>query len=183
MSRQTAWPSALRLRRRVAAILVGAAVLALLTVPKPEQTEAAWADSEVARGSSFTSITVPAPIATAQCTLAPGLLGATPKVTVYWRIPTGDPQFTSDDAELVNPDGSLVGALTTLLLGNSVTNTGTPGAYTLVIGDGLLGGLLGSSKVMRLRLNKGGWTGPELTITATMGALGANPKCVVSPAP
>lgn len=171
------------LRRSLAGLCIVAAAVSLLVMPGAEETEASWVDTETGT-ATLTALTVPRPQATAQCVASSGLLGAFPKVTIYWRVPEGFSGYTSADAELVNPNGSLIGSVTELLLGNKIESSGTPSGYTLVIKDGLLGGLLGSSKEILLRLKgPGGWYSSDLKILATIGALGSSHNCATTPVP
>lgn len=161
------------------------AVLTALCGPmRPASTAAEWTGSQAAQ-SQVTAIDIPEPITsqTPGCTTS-SVLGANPTVTIYWRIPAGADGYTKDNAEygqIVN-QGLLEPILSDLL--GSVNTTGTSSAYVTVINGGLLSGLLGATKTFGIRLiGPGGWTSDWLVATASLGLLGANPKCTISTSP
>lgn len=166
------------MRRLLAAAGMLAVVVALVVAP-PGFTLASWTSPESGRGD-FAALKVPAPVLGATCTLVPGLLGANPVITVTWSLPTGY-AFTDIKYGIGGVTG--IEVITGGLLG-SITTTGGPTAYTTKYGSGLLGGLLGSSKVVGvMTTGPNGWTSGWATATATAGLLGANPTCVVNPPP
>lgn len=168
------------LRRALAAALPLALLLGL--APGANETDAAWADAEAARGV-FTALKVPTPVSTAACVTTPGLLGLSPTVTVNWRAPATATGYTLAQAEFGYSTGGLLLPLTAALLGN-VSTTGTPAAYSTVASGGLLGGLLGGTSTVAVRfIGPGGWRSSWLVATATMGLAGANPTCTLSEAP
>ncbi|MFD5598996.1 hypothetical protein ACFWHR_02960 [Leucobacter sp. NPDC058333] len=172
----------LSVRTRLAAGIVALGVVAACIAQPPQETEAKWVDAEVGR-ATFTALTVPTPISTANCVTTPGLLGADPRVTIYWRPPASATGYTSANAEYGYVSGGGLIPVTGPLLG-SVATTGTPTAYTTVVGAGLLGGLLGGSIVFGIRfVGPGGWQSSWLVATATMGLAGTNPTCTLSTRP
>ncbi|RCS61317.1 hypothetical protein [Microbacterium sp. JB110] len=171
---------------RLSAGVVGIALLAVaVLVPSAQDTEAGWVDAEVG-GAEFTADTVPTPIASRApgCVASGGLLGLSPSVTIYWRIPPDGDGYTSEDAEF----GQLItgGVLEPLLgglLGNTTTS-GTPEGYTTVVNSGLLTGLLGGSKSFGIRLTgRGDWVSEWLVADASMGLAGVDPRCTVRTVP
>ena len=169
------------LRAILAGLLLVGLVVPASTAIAPEWTEATWSDAEHATGT-LAAITVPAPIATAQCLAQPGLLGLAPSVTIYWRVPTGYPGYTAADAELRDGGDTLLGTIGQLLLGKKIENTGTPAAYVTKIDTGILGGLLSGKWTYKIRLTKGDWYSSDLTVVATVPALGlGSPTCTVTP--
>ncbi len=173
-----------RMRRALVAVL-GLGILAgIAFVPPAETTDAAFADAEYATATVAAGV-VPTPVVTQVpgCTLSPGLLGADPKVTIYWRVPAGHPDYTITNAQFGQTGVSGLEVITGGLLG-SINTTGAPSAYVTVVSSGLLGGLLGGSKTIGIRLGgPGDWTSHWLTANASMGALGTNPQCSTTTAP
>lgn len=159
--------------------VVGLAVLAVaaaLIVSPPRPTLASWVDAEYSNGS-FSALTVLPPILGATCTLAPGVAGLNPVITITWSLPAG---YAFGDARYGYYNVSGLEVVTGGLLG-SVTTTGT-GPYTTKFGSGLLGGLLGGSKsVGMLIVHSSGWVSKWATVTASMGLAGSNPTCTVNP--
>lgn len=169
-------------RRRFSAGVAGAAILAMLAVPT-SLTDASWSDPEVAV-ASFSAMTVATPQAlTPKCQFNPGLLGATPKITVEWRVPAGATGYTMASAEYGYLAQGGLTPLTSALLG-SVTVSGTTSAAKTEFNLGLLGGLLGGGASVAVRLTwPGGWVSPWLVATGTSGLLGANADCTWSTVP
>jgi hypothetical protein len=159
--------------------LVGIAVLAVaaaLLVSPPRPTLASWADTENSTGA-FAALTVPPPILGATCTLAPGVAGLNPVITITWSPPAG---YALGDVRYGNNTVTGLEVVTGGLL-SSVTTTGT-GPYTTKFGSGLLGGLLGGTKSLgMLMMHSSGWTSKWATVTASMGLAGSNPTCTVNP--
>lgn len=162
---------------RRASIALGAlAVIVAAVVAPPADTLASWTRHTYAQGS-FSAITVPPPVLGATCTLAPGTAGLNPVITITWSLPAG---YAFGDVRYGYYNVSGLEVVTGALLG-SVTTTGGP-TYTTKFGSGLLGGLLGGSKTVGLLIvHSSGWTSRWVTVTASMGALGANPTCTLNP--
>ncbi|WP_053387226.1 hypothetical protein [Leucobacter japonicus] len=170
------------MRTRIAAGVVALALGALVLAPKPQATEATWSDPEVASGT-FTALTVPAPVSTANCVLVPGALGLDPKITISWRTPAGVTGYDLTNVEYGYVSGGVLIPVVGALLGN-VATSGTTSAYTTVVSSGLLSGLLGGSIIFGIRFKgPGGWTSSWLTANASMGLAGINPTCTMGTAP
>lgn len=175
-----------RTPHRLLAGLTGIALLAAVALaPTAQTTEASWADAEVG-AAEFTARTVPTPISTQTpgCVASGGLLGLSPSVTIYWRIPPEATGYTQGDAEFGEVITSgLLEPLLGGLLGNTST-TGTPESYVTKVKSGLLTGLLGASKSFGIRLTgPGEWTSDWLVAHASIGIAGANPKCEIEIVP
>lgn len=175
-------------RRRTGQVLrcagvVGIVAVVFLVPARSSATLAAWSDSEYGT-STMTALTVPAPQATATCVLSPGLLGATPQITINWQFaPTGPAYTVPTNVQYGYVTNGLLEPVLTNLLGNVTTTAATPG-YKTVFASGLLAGLLGGNMVAGIRaLDASGWTSQWLIATASMGALGANPVCAMSTTP
>jgi hypothetical protein len=145
------------------------------------ETAATWADSEFSRGS-FTATVIQPPVMQT-CSLSPGFLGTNPVVTVTWRFPTGGSYVTPDNVAYYVALGGLLGNLIHVLLGSDLSTTGpVGGTYTTNYKAGILGGLLGGSYGVYLQTVDGsGWTSTLASATASMGLLGANPQCLITP--
>jgi hypothetical protein len=161
--------------------VIGIAFMILVAPTRVHVSEAAWADGEFSHGT-FTAIVIQPPVI-ATCVLSPGLLGANPVVTITWRFPSGSTYSTPANVIYFVAQGGLLGTLTSVLLGTSLTTTGpVAGVYTTQFKSGILGGLLGGSYGLFLQTKDGsGWTSTLASATASMGLLGANPQCVITP--
>lgn len=170
------------LRTRIAACMLALALGAVALMPS-EESAAAWVDAEAGR-ASFAATTVPTPEPrTAKCGFDPGLLGATPKLTLEWRVPAGATGYTMASAEYGHLANGGLTPLTSALLG-SVTVTGTPSAAKVEFNLGLLGGLLGGGATVAVRLTgAGGWKSAWLVATGTSGIAGLNADCKWSTLP
>lgn len=156
-------------------------------MPRPSETDAAWAGSEAA-GATFAAITVPMPTYTS-CS-ATGLLGLNSVLTIKWRAPAN---ATADGLVLQygqsNSSGLLI-PITDALLGNVTTTAvpNDPGAYTTVVSVGLLGGLTGGAKSISLRYSgpngASDWKSDWLVVTGKWYLLGlGTPECSQSTSP
>lgn len=166
----------------VVACALGAVVVSACGAP-PSITDASWADAESAT-ASFSAMTVPTPQPlTTKCSFNPGLLGATPKITVEWRVPAGATGYTMASAEYGYLAQGGLTPLTSALLG-SVTVSGTTSAAKTEFNLGLLGGLLGGGASVAVRLTgPGGWKSAWLVATGTSGIAGTNADCNWSTVP
>ncbi|WP_067194351.1 hypothetical protein [Microbacterium sp. XT11] len=166
-------------------------ILAVATVPPPQQTEAAWVDQELAT-AAVTALNVPEPVTwnTPGCVASGGALGLNPTVTIYWRVPAGVSGYSASSAEYAQITGGLLPSLLDPLLGGTST-TGSESAYTTVISGALLSGLLGGSKSFGIRFVYPGpvtpapspdnrWRSDWLVATASIGLAGSNPQCTLS---
>jgi hypothetical protein len=117
------------------------------------------------------------------CSLSPGLLGTNPVVTVTWRFPSGSSYTAPPNVAYFVAQGGLLGNLVSVLLGSDLSTTGpVSGIYTTKYQAGILGGLLGGSYGVYLQTVDGSqWTSTLASATASMGLLGANPQCVITP--
>lgn len=172
-------------RRRALAGIAGAAMLVGVGLtPGAQITDAAFTDPELS-SATITAFDVPEPVSsqTPGCVAQSGLLGVNPTVTIYWRVPAGVTGYSLTNAEfgLANNQGVLEPILSNLL--QNVSTTGTPTAYVTVVSGALLANILGGSKTLGIRFaGPGGWKSHWLVATASFGALGANPACVMSTA-
>lgn len=161
-------------------IVAAAAVIALaaFVVSPPRETLASWTDTAYGTGG-FTAYTVPRPVFGATCTLVPGFLGTNPVITVTWTMPAG---YTLTNVSYGYVATAGLEVITGGLLSNVVTSGG-PTAYSTNFNSGLLGGLLGGSKTVGIRINQTGtgWYSAWSSATASMGLAGINPTCVVNP--
>ncbi|WP_449278283.1 hypothetical protein [Leucobacter sp. GX24907] len=168
--------------RRVAVLLAAAALFTVLVAPRPAATEAGWSDAE--RGTaSFAALTVPAPVATAQCTGEGSLLGLLhSKLIVHWRLPDGYP--VSRAMILYSGAAGLV-PVTDTLTGSDLKTTATSNGYTTSITGGLLSAVLGGTRTLTIRIvDASGWQSQDLVATGTWPLLGLGaPSCVVTPPP
>ena len=164
-------------------VATGAAALLLLggLAQSAASTDAAWSDPSYHQGA-FSTIVV-APPAISACSLSPGLLGTSPTITLTWQLPAGT-SYTTSNVKYYVAQGGLLTNLTTVLLGANLTTAQTsPGVYQTQFKSGLLGGLLGGSYGVYLQTVDGsGWTSNLASATASMGLVGANPRCVVAAA-
>lgn len=171
------------MRRTVLAALavIGFASVILVAPARVHDSAATWADSEFSQGS-FTATVIQPPVMQT-CSLSPGLLGANPVVTVTWRFPTGSSYITPDNVAYYVAQGGLLGNLLHVLLGSDLSNTGpVGGTYTTKYKAGILGGLLGGSYGVYLQtVDDSGWTSTLASAIASMGLLGADPQCVITP--
>ncbi|KQO11244.1 hypothetical protein ASF06_00795 [Agreia sp. Leaf244] len=171
----------MRRANRVVAIVLGAAVIAGWGVGGADETEASWAEKEVAQ-TTLTATTVPKPVIQS-CVLSPGTLGTSPTITVKWNFPAGTGYAAPANIAYAVAEGGLLPNLTVVLLGQGVTTTGpVAGTYTTTFAASVLGGLLGGSYGLYLQtVDATGWTSVRAGATATMGLLGANPTCAPNP--
>ena len=165
-----------RLRTR-AAMFGGALALALVvTLPQTVVTEAAFLDSERA-GGTLTAYVVPRPSIFSPCSTNPGLLGATPSVTIEWSLPAG--YALSSVRYGVGTSPTTLQAVTT----NYTTTLVSTGRYRTVFSGGLLSSLLGGSASVGIRTldtANNNWTSQYATATAGSALFGANPYCTVN---
>lgn len=171
MSREAASPSALRWRRRVAALLAAAAVLTLLTVPKPQQTEAAWVDTEAARGPTFTSITVPAPGTGGNCVIVGSLLNLLgSQLSVKWTLPAG---YSTSDIRINYSGATGLVPVVDTLLGTNLKTTVTADVYTTTLTGALLNAALGATRSLSVQtVHSSGWASDIRTVTGVWPTLG-----------
>jgi len=167
--------------RRVLALCAAAGVLAMLAAPRPAPVEAMWTDAEAAR-ATFTAMTVPTPIATAQCTGEGSLLGlGSSKLYLYWKLPAG---YAQNQAAISYTGSAGLVPVTDTLTGTALKTTHTGGGnYTTSITGGLLSAALGGTRVLSVQIvDPNGWQSQPLTATGTWPLLGLGaPSCVVSP--
>ena len=164
-------------RRRAAgavAVLGALALLAAASVPV-EQTEAAWVDREHATAALSTA-TIPPPVLVPPCTTNPGLLGASPSITVDWTLPAGYVLASARYAAGTSVAG--MQAITT----NYTTTTVSPGQYRTVFSGGLLSGLLGGQASVGISVvHSTGWMSKYASATGGSALLGINPYCGINP--
>ncbi|RUR01450.1 hypothetical protein [Labedella endophytica] len=157
--------------------IAGFAIAALVLVPTARPTEAVFTDSETATGT-LTAFVVPRPTLSSTCTINPGLLGATPSITIEWTLPAG---YASTDVRYG------VGATPTTLqpvTANYVTTPLSGARYRTVFSGGLLSGLLGGSASVGVRIQdtpKNSWLSRWATATGGSGLAGINAYCTVNP--
>jgi hypothetical protein len=163
-------------RRRAAGgvVLLGAlALLASAAVPL-EQTDAAWIDRETTT-VALSTVTIPPPVLVPPCTTNPGLLGATPSITVEWTLPAGYALASARYAA-----GTSVAGLQAIATGYATT-TVSPGLYRTVFSGGLLSGLLGGQASVGIAVaHSSGWTSKWASATGGSALLGINPYCGVN---
>jgi signal peptidase len=170
-------PMSSRRLSRLAAGIVGLSALTLVLVAPAtvSQTDAAWIDREFARASLSTA-TIPKPVLAAPCTTNPGLLGASPSITVDWTLPAGYALASARYAV-----GSTVAGLQGTTTGYTTT-TVTPGNYRTVFSGGLLSGLLGGTASVGISVvHSSGWTSTWASATGGSALLGIGPYCNVNP--
>lgn len=166
----------MKLRQVLASVIAGLTLLAVVTMSGAQATMASWGDSDYSKGG-FTGKTILPPLISS-CVLSPGLLGATPTITVIWHFPVGSGYATPGNIQYFLASGGLLPGLTQVVLGSNLTTSApSAGNYTTVFGSALLGGLLGGSYLVGLRDAENGWTSTLTSYIASMGALGAGPTC------
>lgn len=168
-----------RRSRHLAALAAAAGALLLLAVASTpvEQTEAAWVDRENVR-VNLSTLTVPPPVLGPVCTTNPGLLGATPSITVDWTLPAG---YTLASARYAA--GLTLGAMQPQPTTGYTTTTTSPGNYRTVFSGGLLAGLLGGQASVGISVahSTSAWTSKWASATGGSAILGINPYCAVNP--
>jgi hypothetical protein len=127
-----------------------------------DETDAAWADGEVATGG-FQAITVSAPTIVS-CTASGNAVA--PRMTVRWAFPPASGFTAPANIEMTFSNSGLVPNL--LPIGNAVTTIGPDagGVYTSSYDLGLLGGLIGTQGLLALESTIGGWNSPRVYRTA-----------------
>ena len=159
-------------RRSVLGALVVGACAAALFWPRPALTDASYTDSEYAASGTITAGTLSDPTnMTCSVTKAAGILTG---VTVTWQSAYPLSPTTAPISALTANPSNYVGTF-------SSTGTG-PYTHTMVLNQGLLGGILnnalGSTVTFTVTDQAGtNWKSASLTKTLTTGALGANPQC------
>ena len=171
------------MRRTVLAALavIGFASVILVAPARVHDSAATWADSEFSKGSFTATVIQPPVIQT--CSLTTGFLGADPVVTVSWRFPTGSSYISPDNVAYYVAQKGLLSNLLHVLLGSDLVTTGPVGGlYTTKYKAGILNDLLGGSYGVYLQTVDGsGWTSTLASAIASVGLLGVNPQCVITP--
>ena len=158
--------------RAVAGSFAAAAVLAGLAL-QPAQTDASWRASEYA-SATFTAMTLQKPTISG-CSYDPGLLGATPVITVTWQFAAGTP--TSSAAGYAASSGSVLGTPLTGVTSSTTPTVGTGTVYTTTFKGSILGGLLGATYTVGIRTQLGTWTSPYGTALAISSVAGTTHSC------
>lgn len=164
-------------RRRIVLALAGATVLVSSVVPATSSTEAAFTDVEHAN-ATLTAYVVPRPSLFGSCTTNPGLLGATPSITIDYALPAG---FTT--TALQYGVGGSPTSITRVTSGVTTTTVST-NRYRTVFTGGLLSGLLGGSATVAVRVldvPHNDWTSRWATATGGSGLAGIGAYCTVNP--
>lgn len=169
------------MRTRIAAGVVALALGMLVLTPKPQETEAAWSDPEVA-ASTFTALTVPTPLYGGECAINGSLLNLLlSSLTLRWKLPAG---YTVADAQISYTGSAGLVPVTDTLTGTNLKTTVAGDTYTTVLTGGLLGAALGATRVLSVQVvHTSGWTSQSRTVTGVWPALGiGTATCSMTPA-